>query len=169
MFTRQSATEPKLVPGKPGNGAANGAPPPRLPATEAPAARPRANGNSNFSVISNDLRILGQDLRIITAGSLQVDGEVEGDIRGNEVIIGERGQVRGTVAAERVIVQGRVAGVIRGQEVALQASAKVEGDIHHLSLSIERGAEFDGRVRRPANAAELQLDSVISGNGATGA
>jgi cytoskeletal protein CcmA (bactofilin family) len=42
--------------------------------------------------------------------------------------------------------------------VALQASARVEGDIHHMSLAIEEGAEFDGRCRRPANASELQPD-----------
>jgi cytoskeletal protein CcmA (bactofilin family) len=42
--------------------------------------------------------------------------------------------------------------------VALQSSARVEGDIHHMSLVIEQGAEFDGRCRRPADVAELQLD-----------
>jgi cytoskeletal protein CcmA (bactofilin family) len=42
--------------------------------------------------------------------------------------------------------------------VALQASARVEGDIHHLSLAIEQGAEFDGRCRRPGNPSELQID-----------
>jgi cytoskeletal protein CcmA (bactofilin family) len=63
--------------------------------------------------------------------------------------------VTGTVAAERVIVRGRIAGVIRGVTVALQASSRVEGDIHHLSLAIEQGAEFDGRCRRAAGAEEL--------------
>ena len=47
-------------------------------------------------------------------GTLQVDGEIEGDVGGAEVIIGERGRVTGTVAAERVIVRGTISGVIRG-------------------------------------------------------
>jgi cytoskeletal protein CcmA (bactofilin family) len=110
------------------------------------------------SIISNDLRIIGQGLKIISRGTLQVDGEVEGDVAGAEVIIGEEGRVTGTVAAERVIVRGRTSGVIRAMTVALQASARVEGDIHHMSLTIEQGAEFDGRCRRPANSAELQVD-----------
>jgi cytoskeletal protein CcmA (bactofilin family) len=57
-----------------------------------------------------------------------------------------------------VIVRGRIAGVIRGVTVALQSSSKVEGDIHHLSLAIEQGAEFDGRCRRPSDVGELNLD-----------
>jgi len=45
-----------------------------------------------------------------------------------------------------------------GETVALQASARVQGDIHHMSLAIEEGAEFDGTCRRPANSKELQPD-----------
>jgi cytoskeletal protein CcmA (bactofilin family) len=142
------------------------------PASAKPAAR--ANGSAQpqvrsgsteagKSVISNDLKIIGQGLKIISRGTLQVDGEVEGDVAGAEVIIGEQGKVTGTVAAERVIVRGKISGVIRGMTVALQASARVEGDIHHMSLAIEQGAEFDGRCRRPGSPAELQLDLEAQG------
>ena len=72
------------------------------------------------SVIGNDLRIIGQGLKIISQGTLQVDGEVEGDVGGSEVIIGEKGRVTGTVAAERVIVRGHISGVIRGVTVAIR-------------------------------------------------
>jgi cytoskeletal protein CcmA (bactofilin family) len=151
MFTRNPATEPAPIEQrKPpvGNGA------PSRPVS------PMRSGSSEGgkSIISNDLKIIGQGLKIISRGTLQVDGEVEGDVAGAEVIIGEQGRVTGTVAAERVIVRGRTSGVIRAMTVALQASARVEGDIHHMSLAIEQGAEFDGRCRRPANPAELQVD-----------
>jgi cytoskeletal protein CcmA (bactofilin family) len=92
-----------------------------------------------------------------------VDGEVEDVVGGAEIIVGEGGRMTGTVAAERVIVRGRISGVIRALTVALQSSARVEGDIHHMSLAIEQGAEFDGRRRRPADASELQLDLDIHG------
>ena len=110
------------------------------------------------SVIGNDLKITGQGLKIISQGTLQVDGEVEGDVGGAEVIIGEQGKVTGTVAAERVIVRGTISGVIRGATVTLQSSSHVEGDIHHMSLAIEQGAEFDGRCRRAADATALRAD-----------
>jgi cytoskeletal protein CcmA (bactofilin family) len=134
---------------------------PLIPGSSTPNRPPSARPSSldaGKSVIGNDLRIIGQSLKIISRGTLQVDGEVEGDVGGAEIIIGEEGRVTGTVAAERVIVRGRISGVIRALTVALQSSARVEGDIHHMSLAIEQGAEFDGRCRRPADASELQLD-----------
>src|SRR5262245_18655915 len=153
MFTRNSTAEPKkLEPMKSNAGPNLSAPPPQA------QRRPSAAEVGAKSVIGNDLKIIGQGLKIISQGTLQVDGEVEGDVGGSEVIIGEKGRVTGTVAAERVIVRGQISGVIRGVTVTLQASSKVEGDIHHMSLAIEQGAEFDGRCRRPADAGELNLN-----------
>lgn len=146
MFTRSSAPEPKPLEPTTSNLGLN------------VQRRPPMTDASTKSVISNDLKIIGQGLKIISQGTLQVDGEVEGDVRGTEVIIGEKGRVTGTVAAERVIVRGMISGVIRGMTVTLQASSRVEGDIHHMSLAIEQGAEFDGRCKRPADASELNLD-----------
>jgi cytoskeletal protein CcmA (bactofilin family) len=148
MFTRSSAAEPKPL--EPISTSSNS-----LNVTQ--ARRPQGSDAGPKSVIGNDLKIIGQGLKIVSQGTLQVDGEVEGDVGGVEVIIGEQGKVTGTVAAERVIVRGRISGVIRGATVALQASSRVEGDIHHMSLAIEQGAEFDGRCRRPSDPSELNL------------
>jgi cytoskeletal protein CcmA (bactofilin family) len=155
MFTRSPTGEPtkKLEPLKSNSGPNLNAVPQQQPQRRAAPSEPGAK-----SVIGNDLKIIGQGLKIISQGTLQVDGEVEGDVGGSEVIIGEKGKVTGTVAAERVIVRGQISGVIRGVTVTLQSSSKVEGDIHHMSLAIEQGAEFDGRCRRPADAAELNLN-----------
>jgi cytoskeletal protein CcmA (bactofilin family) len=152
MFTRNSNAEPKPLEALKPNSTPN-------TINMQPPRRSGPGGDSGQkSVISNDLKIIGQGLKIISQGTLQVDGEVEGDVAGAEVIIGEQGKVTGTVAAERVIVRGKISGVIRGMTVALQSSARVEGDIHHMSLAIEQGAEFDGRCRRPQDASELKID-----------
>jgi cytoskeletal protein CcmA (bactofilin family) len=148
MFTRSSPAEPKPLEPAGANSAAVRAPPRPRPASE----------SGPKSVIGNDLKIIGQGLKIFSQGTLQVDGEIEGDVGGAEVIIGERGKVSGTVAAERVIVRGTISGVIRGATVTLQSSSHVEGDIHHMSLAIEQGAEFDGRCRRAADASQLTTD-----------
>lgn len=113
-------------------------------------------GFSMGSLIGSDLTISGQGLRIVTRGTLQVDGIVEGDVIGTEVIIGEKGHVTGVVSGESVIVRGRVSGTIRGVTVALVSGAHVEGDVHHHQISVEQGAHLDGRVRRPESASDLK-------------
>ena len=138
--------------------------PPNLPAasafsgsTAAPAAsRSAGAGFAMGSLIGSDLTISGQGLRIVTRGTLQVDGLVEGDVVGNEVVIGEKGHVTGMVSGESVIVRGRVSGTIRAVTVALVSGSHVEGDVHHHQLSVEQGAHLDGRVRRPQDATELK-------------
>ena len=74
-------------------------------------------------MIGNDLRIIGQGLKIISQGPAGRWRD-RGDVGGAEVIIGERGRVTGTVAAERVIVRGTISGVIRGVTVTLQSSSR---------------------------------------------
>jgi cytoskeletal protein CcmA (bactofilin family) len=121
-----------------------------------PSRSPRSAEQLPKSVIGNDLKIIGLGLKIISQGTLQVDGDVEGDVEGVEVIIGEQGKVAGTVTADRVIVRGTVLGVIRGITISLQSSCHVESDIHHMSLAIEQGAHFHGHSRRAKSEAELR-------------
>jgi cytoskeletal protein CcmA (bactofilin family) len=154
MFTRTSSSDPKkLAPRKTNGSDANSG----LFSADTPAT-------ADKSVIGNDLKIIGQGLKIIGRGVLQVDGEIEGDVQGAEVIVGEKGKVTGMVAAQNVIVRGKVSGVVCGRTIALQASSHVEGDVHHMSLAIEQGAMFEGRSRRAAN--EGALNSVVEGRGA---
>src|SRR5262245_37169806 len=150
MFTRTPPADPKKLEPRKGNG--SGA---LFGAGAAPAT-------SEKSVIGNDLKITGHGRKIIGRGVLQVDGEIDGDVQGAEVIIGEKGKVAGMVAAQDVIVRGTVSGVVCGKSVALQVSAHVEGDVHHMSLAIEQGAMFEGRSRRAAN--EAALNSIVEGS-----
>ena len=99
-------------------------------------------------VIKDDLKFAGQRVKIVSQGKLQIDCEFEGDVTGTEVVISEQGNVRGTVAGERVTVLGKIFGGIRGKAIDLKSSARVEGEIHHTSLSIEKGAEVTGRCRQ---------------------
>src|SRR4026208_1214609 len=97
MFTRTSSAEPRrLEPRKTNGSDTNGG----LFSADTPAT-------TDKSVIGNDLKIIGQGLKIIGRGVLQVDGEIEGDVQGAEVIVGEKGQVTGMVAGPQGIVRGR--------------------------------------------------------------
>ena len=130
-----------------------GSPAPAFSATNAAPAAPsvksrpaaRTGDRSTPSVIGPDLTIMGN---LISNGEVQVDGEVQGDLHGTHVVIGEKARITGGVNAEEVVVRGHVMGSIRGRKVMLQSSSHVEGDVHHQSLAIEQGAYFEGKSRR---------------------
>ncbi len=107
------------------------------------------------SVIGTDLAILGERITIISQKSLQIDGDIRGDVAGKAVSIGPEGSVTGTISAETVEIDGGVRGAVRARRVTLNPSAQVDGEIVHETLVISEGAQFEGRVRKPANAEEL--------------
>ncbi len=97
------------------------------------------------SIISSDLNIVG-DLH--SAGEIQIDGTVNGDIRTHALVIGESATVKGEIVADAVRVLGTVKGQIKAKVVKLAASAHVVGDIMHEDLSIETGAFLEGHCKR---------------------
>ncbi len=109
------------------------------------------------SIISPDLKIVG-DLKC--TGDVQIDGTIEGSVKGGLIIIGERAKVEGSIVAETVRIFGTVNGRIRAKTVHLDKTGKVIGDIAHEILTIEAGAYFEGQVQSlesvdPGRAAKL--------------
>ncbi len=173
MFTRNGSTSPKasaepqrldamrLQPVSPISGRTPGEPPP-TPHHQAPVETVIPTGPANdgsgsgISIIGQDLTIIGQGLRIISKGKIRVEGEIQGDVLGTEVIIGDVGKVTGVVSAETITVFGSIMGTIRGIRVLLESGARVEGDVHHQTLSVDEGAQLEGRVRRAQSADELK-------------
>ena len=97
------------------------------------------------SVLSADLQITGN---IKTTGDVNIEGNVEGDIRAHLLTVGEGATVKGECIADDVVVNGRVMGKVRGLKVRLTSTARVEGDIIHKTIAIESGAHFEGSVQR---------------------
>ncbi|WP_334146999.1 bactofilin family protein [Hyphomicrobium sp.] len=152
MFSRGSSSDPSLPkPPSPPSGLAG-----PVPSSGNGRASPfGAAAAMGTSVIGTDLTILGEKITIISQNKLQIDGDIRGDVTGKQVVIGEDGSVIGTVCAEQIEVRGGVRGAIKAQSVTLHPTSVVEGDIFHQTLSISEGAQFDGRVRRAKDTAEI--------------
>jgi cytoskeletal protein CcmA (bactofilin family) len=95
------------------------------------------------TVIGNGLKIVGN---VTAEGLVEVNGQIEGDVHCTSLIVSPKAQIVGSITAQRVVVNGRVEGPIQGGEVVLKSQAHVVGDIRHQSLTIEKGAYFDGRA-----------------------
>ena len=138
---KRSETEPPKV--SPSFAPANT--PPTPSASSRPIGLARSSERNAPSVIGPDLTINGN---LISKGEVQIDGEVQGDIQGTYVVIGEKARITGGIVAEEIVVRGHVMGSVRGKRVMLQSSSHVEGDIFHQALAIEQGAFFEGKSRR---------------------
>jgi cytoskeletal protein CcmA (bactofilin family) len=110
-----------------------------MPAMPEPSPPRRQQGRSGIaSIIANGVKITGT---IDADGAeIQVDGEVEGNVRGGSLTVGDTGMVKGDVVSESVTVHGRVEGSVRARKVVLAR-------IVHQSLSVEMGAVFEGQCR----------------------
>ena len=113
------------------------------------------------SLLSAGVLVTGD---IASAGEVQIDGIISGDIRCAKLTIGETGRINGSVIADECLVHGEVIGHIRSDAVTLSRSAHVEGDVLHDTLAIEQGARLDGHCRRldKSGADDPKLDLVIT-------
>lgn len=101
------------------------------------------------TIISEDIVVNGN---ISARKPICLEGTIEGDLIGDQVIIGRAGAVTGSITANEVEVHGRVLGSIRSKSVTLFKTAHVEGDILHQGIGIEMGTHYDGRLKWDAGA-----------------
>lgn len=117
-------------------------PEPNLPPTPNRVARAVANGGSTFSVIGPDVTIRGN---IEATVDLHVDGKVIGDIQCASLVQGEASRIEGEIKAESARLSGTVTGRIEARDLVVLRSARIEGDVSYETLTIEQGANVEGR------------------------
>ncbi len=97
-----------------------------------------------MSIISRALKITGQ---LESTEDIQIDGEIEGDVRGVSVKVGSGAKIKGAVYGEQVELAGTVEGKIEAKKVVLTSTAHMSGDVVHQDLKIDSGAYIDGHCR----------------------
>jgi cytoskeletal protein CcmA (bactofilin family) len=113
-------------------------------ATVKPTPAPTRTGVSMASVISKALKITGE---LESTEDIQVDGQIDGDVRGVGVKIGQNAKVKGTVYGDEVELAGTVEGRIESKKVILAGTARMTGDICHQDIKIESGAYINGSLK----------------------
>lgn len=117
------------------------------------------------TTVDKDTTIEG---RLVSKSDILVEGKVEGEVLCETIEVGESAIINGTIRAKDVNVRGSVEGNIYGEKVSLDATSRVHGDIEHQSLSLEQGAEFEGRSRRGSGSITpeaMPLYAQSRGNG----
>ncbi len=89
-----------------------------------------------------------------TDGSMQIDGHLEGTLKiGNDLIVGEKAVIIANLQAKRIMVAGEVIGNIKAKEsLEITETAKINGDINAQILSVDPGAQINGRIKMAEKA-----------------
>jgi cytoskeletal protein CcmA (bactofilin family) len=118
---------------------------------------PAGNGamaGSTFSVLGPDIAINGD---LSAKVDLHLDGRVSGDISCAALIQGEASEVKGSVVADSARVAGKITGSITADALVILKTARIEGDVSYGTLTIEEGAQVDGKFTPRAVEAEPKL------------
>lgn len=149
MFTRNDPPKPET---KPAEAKAPEAPPTTTPdpvrraqqAAAQPLNPPSQSAGRGVSVISRALKITGQ---LESSEDIEIQGEVEGDVRAATVRVGPGAKVRGTVTGDEVELAGSVDGKIEARKVVLTSTAHMSGDVIHQDVAIQSGAYVSGHLK----------------------
>lgn len=140
MFNRDKTKSPEPV----------AVPMPRPAEAPTMVNKPRTTGKSTMpSIVSEGLHVTGN---LISDGDVQIDGSIQGDIQGKTLTVGSAGVVVGKITADEAVISGTVTGEVVARSVVLTRTARVQSDITQQTLTIEAGAEFEGRAKRLGNA-----------------
>ena len=88
-------------------------------------------------------------------GKARVDGRIEGNVRGDYLILSESGIIVGDIEVEVVVCQGRVDGNIKAEKLHAQHAAKISGSLDVIDLTVDSGASLNGDVK--AHTQDLRL------------
>ncbi len=113
------------------------------------------------SIISENTQVKGD---IISNGIIHIDGHVEGDVSCDELVIGIKGAVVGSVNVTNLHLYGVLQGKAVVDKLFVSKTAKLLGDAMHNSIAIEPGAYIDGhciRAGAPIQAEQSKPDLMI--------
>ena len=113
------------------------------------------------SIISENAKLKGD---IISEGIVHIDGQGEGDISCEELVIGVKGVVVGSVSANNIQLYGILNGKASADNLFIAKSAKLIGDATHNTIAIEPGAYVDGHCMRlgaPIPAEQAKPDLML--------
>jgi cytoskeletal protein CcmA (bactofilin family) len=80
------------------------------------------------------------------AGAITIDGQVEGELIAERIVVNEGGLVMASISATTVVIAGTVKGDIRAHgELEILPSGIVDGSVTAPAITVRRGARVEGR------------------------
>ncbi len=100
-------------------------------------------GSPAATYLDRGTKIIG---KLHFEGPARIDGEIEGEIDGKEITIGESAVTTAQIRADSIVVCGKVKGEITATDrIEIHPTAKIIGNIAAPRLIIHDGAIFEGQ------------------------
>ncbi len=92
----------------------------------------------------------------------RIEGEAEGEISGDEIVIAPGAVVSARIAAVRLTIGGNVSGeIIARERIELLPTARLRCTLTTPTLVLNEGAQFDGDCKMPREDAAALMESNI--------
>lgn len=111
----------------------------------------KAEGEAISSIIDKSMSITGE---ISFQGKAMIDGSINGNIKGDHLILSKSGKVMGDIQVSTFTCHGELVGNVQATIVSARKDCSIRGKLEAGSLTVEPGALLDGEIK--AATQELQ-------------
>ncbi len=96
------------------------------------------------SIIGQGMVITGD---LTFSGKLKLEGDINGNIQGEHLVIGKTGVITGDVHTESCTCQGKIFGNIKSKDLTVIKGCRIEGNVETVNFAVESGASLIGEVK----------------------
>lgn len=104
----------------------------------------KAEGEAISSIIDKSMSITGE---ISFQGKAMIDGSINGNIKGDHLILSKSGKVMGDIQVSTFTCHGELIGNIQATIVSARKGCSIRGKLEAGSLTVEPGALLDGEIK----------------------
>ncbi len=104
------------------------------------------------SIIGTEMTIIGD---ISFEGKVRIDGNVEGNVMGDYLVLSNGGNINGDIEANVLVCHGQVDGNVKVQQLFLKKDGAINGRLETNDLSVDSGGTLHGEIK--AQDKDLQL------------
>jgi cytoskeletal protein CcmA (bactofilin family) len=108
----------------------------------------RASQGAISSILSKDMQVTGE---VQFKGKTRIDGLIDGNVKGEYLVLSETGKIIGDVEVESLVCHGIIEGNINCKLVTAHSTAAIHGILVAANLTVESGASLNGEIKAIQN------------------
>lgn len=108
------------------------------------------------SIIDTNMVMKGE---LLFEGKARIDGAIEGNIKGEHLILSESGKITGDIQVSTFVCHGTLEGNIKASMVTARKTCNIHGLIESNSLTVEPGAGLSGEMKIASRELHLVSDN----------